>query len=310
MNSEADYEEVIRDYASMLDNGTENDVKIVLQDGEIMANKDVLMIRSSYFSSMLSSNKNYVESNSGVIKFEYAKKAIMYRIIFYLFTGRKDLQNLKIEQLVEMLTLTKMMLIEKLSSGIEGYLKLLLAKKEILVDNVLLGFKICHEYNLDNLIKPFIHAINSKVFETSSIEIFKDLSVEMIKTLFLTNGEDTETPIITQLRLIKFAVWYSRNFKLIQDEDKMKILKTFDITKFTETELVVVRKCKLFTNAEVDERFLALVKNIRKQKKDLQNWVTDFEKKLTDTPNERKSDLVQRISNLRKEVANRKTSFD
>ena len=90
----------------------------------------------------------------------------------------------------------------------------------------------------------------------------------------------------------------------------MKILKTFDITKFTETELVVVRKCKLFTNAEVDERFLALVKNIRKQKKDLQNWVTDFEKKLTDTPNERKSDLVQRISNLRKEVANRKTSFD
>ena len=175
---------------------------------------------------------------------------------------------------------------------------------------MLLGFKICHEYNLDNLIKPFIHAINSKVFETSSIEIFKDLSVEMIKTLFLTNGEDTETPIITQLRLIKFAVWYSRNFKLIQDEDKMKILKTFDITKFTETELVVVRKCKLFTNAEVDERFLALVKNIRKQKKDLQNWVTDFEKKLTDTPNERKSDLVQRISNLRKEVANRKTSFD
>ena len=67
MSVQEDLKEVINDFASMLENGTSNDVTILLEDGEIKANKDVLMARSSYFSSMLNIDYNYVESQSGVV---------------------------------------------------------------------------------------------------------------------------------------------------------------------------------------------------------------------------------------------------
>ena len=39
----------VSDIMAMITNGTSNDVKIVLKDGEISANKDVLSARSNYF---------------------------------------------------------------------------------------------------------------------------------------------------------------------------------------------------------------------------------------------------------------------
>ena len=42
------------DIMAMVTSGTLNDVKIVLEDGEIMANKDVLSARSDYFATMFS----------------------------------------------------------------------------------------------------------------------------------------------------------------------------------------------------------------------------------------------------------------
>ena len=81
MSVQGDFNEVINDYLSMLENGTSNDVTILLEDGEMKANKVVLIARSSYFSSMLKDDNNYVESQSGVINLNYVKKAVMQGII-------------------------------------------------------------------------------------------------------------------------------------------------------------------------------------------------------------------------------------
>ena len=67
------YKEVVNDLVSMLENGTSNDVTITLMDGEIKANKDVLMTRSNYFSSMLRNDSKYVESQSGIVNMSYVK---------------------------------------------------------------------------------------------------------------------------------------------------------------------------------------------------------------------------------------------
>ena len=96
----------------------------------------------------------------------------------------------------------------------------------------------------------------------------------------------------------------------MKDEDKREILETFDLTKLTEDKLLGVRKWNLFTNDEVDKSLVAIIKRLRDEKKDLQNWVTELEMKLSDKPNELKSDLLQRISRLKKEVADRRSSFD
>ena len=47
----------ISDIMKMISSGTSNDVKIVVEDGEILANKDVLSVRSDYFATMFSNNK-------------------------------------------------------------------------------------------------------------------------------------------------------------------------------------------------------------------------------------------------------------
>lgn len=46
-------QDVVRDIVSMLENGTSNDIKILLLDGSLKVNKDILMARSSYFKSLL-----------------------------------------------------------------------------------------------------------------------------------------------------------------------------------------------------------------------------------------------------------------
>ena len=48
----------ISDIMKMITSGTSNDVKIVVEDGEILANKDVLSARSDYFATMFSNNSN------------------------------------------------------------------------------------------------------------------------------------------------------------------------------------------------------------------------------------------------------------
>ena len=53
-------ERFISNMTAMLTNGTTNDVKIVLNDGEIFANKDVLSAGSDYFATMFSNKETQV----------------------------------------------------------------------------------------------------------------------------------------------------------------------------------------------------------------------------------------------------------
>ena len=312
MSVQGDFNEVINDFLSMLENGTSNDVTILLEDGEMKANKDVLIARPIYFSSMLKDDNNYVESQSGVINLNYVKKAVMHGIVYYLFAGQIDFKTFNIEELVEMMTLTKMMSIDKLSLGIEDHLRSILGKEEMLLRDVLKGFVLAHRFNIDYMIEPFVNAIHKNLdYEmTVPLVFFEHLNVDVIKTLFLTVDDKAQTAATSQLRLLRFYVWYSRNSQLMKDEDKREILGTFDLAKFTEDQLLRIRNLGLFTNAEVDGSLIAIIKRLRNEKKEFQDWVIELEKKLCGKPNELKSDLLQRITRLKKDVADRRSSFD
>ena len=83
--------ELIRDLLNMVKGGSTNDVKIILEDGEISANKDILIARSDYFATMLSnSNKNqFVEGRTNSVDLSFCSKVVMEKIINYLFSGRQ-----------------------------------------------------------------------------------------------------------------------------------------------------------------------------------------------------------------------------
>ena len=105
---------------------------------------------------------------SGVVNLNYAKKAVMHGIIYYLFAGQIDYKNFTIEQLVEMLTHTRMMSIDKLSLGIENHLTSILGKKELLVGDMLKGFVLARRFNIDYMIKPFVNATQWAVTHMST----------------------------------------------------------------------------------------------------------------------------------------------
>ena len=72
------------DFLKRLSRGSFNDVKILLEDGEILANKDVLSARCDYFATCFS-HKNQLIGKTGTLDMSHCGKRVMHKIIHYLF---------------------------------------------------------------------------------------------------------------------------------------------------------------------------------------------------------------------------------
>ena len=107
----------------MITSGTSNDVRILLEDGEILANKDVLCARSDYFSTMFSNNNQvrFVEGETNKVDMSHCSKVIMEKIIKYFFSGDMILHDLCLPDLVKMLNMTSMMMMDDTHSFIKDY---------------------------------------------------------------------------------------------------------------------------------------------------------------------------------------------
>ena len=73
----------VEDILLLLRNGSFNDIRIILEDGEITANKDVLATRCEYFATMLSNNEvKFIEGETNSVDFSYcSSKVVMDKII-------------------------------------------------------------------------------------------------------------------------------------------------------------------------------------------------------------------------------------
>ena len=111
------------DIMAMVTSGTSNDVKIVLEDGEIMANKDVLIARSDYFATMFSNYKDvkFVEGETNKVDMGHCSKVVMEKIIKYLFSGDMKLHDLTLPDLLKMLNITSMMMMHDIYADVKEY---------------------------------------------------------------------------------------------------------------------------------------------------------------------------------------------
>ena len=110
------------DIMKMMTKGTSNDVKIVLEDGEIHANKDVLCARSDYFATMLSNEEvKFMEGETKRVDMNYCSKIIMEKIIKYLFSGDMTLHDISLPNLVKMMNITSMMMLEDVYDDVKDY---------------------------------------------------------------------------------------------------------------------------------------------------------------------------------------------
>ena len=102
-------ERLARDLVAYLQDPEFSDVKIICSDGgEILANKSILGMRSEYFRCMFSANNNFVESQAGTVKLPYSK-AVVDKIILYLYSGEMDCEDLALRPMLDLLQLFDLM---------------------------------------------------------------------------------------------------------------------------------------------------------------------------------------------------------
>ena len=116
------YEKLAKDMLTMLKDGSSNDVKIILDDGELSANKDVLAARCDYFAATFRYNNNN-NKESGDIRIKDCSKKVMERIVEFLFTGVLKFKDLDLHSLMSLADqIRKLVLGVDLEKSVEKFL--------------------------------------------------------------------------------------------------------------------------------------------------------------------------------------------
>ena len=276
----------------MLSEGSSNDVRIILSDGEIMANKDVLAAQSEYFAANFRF-KEKAEEGSDHIDITDCSKEVMERIIKYLFTGSIKFKDLGLLQLLELLNqVRKMLLKSDLKDLVESYIKYDLFDELI---NAFIKFEFIEFKTLEKLnnsvhldiigglnyvdrfvienVNPYFLAgsfvlLPSIAQDNGTLSAFTTLPYKIVKDLFsvcLEKGEKLKNkPLSTpkayaynsaQLRCLLAWLNQNQNEDSCQEDKKSVLAETIDLDSLPAADLFkLVKPSGLFPDDEVDRR--------------------------------------------------------
>ena len=144
-----DKDTLAKDLLKMLEKGSQHDVLIKLSDGVMNANKDILRARSDYFDTMFS-NDNFVEGETNTVDMSHCSKAVMERIIKFLFSGIVTFKDISLAQFLELSYMSEMMLFDKLHDKVEDICadKVCDARKDVhFFCELIQGLELADKYN-------------------------------------------------------------------------------------------------------------------------------------------------------------------
>jgi len=204
--------DVIADLLRVLKQGSQNDIKIICQDGEIFANKDILCLRSEYFRVMFSCDME--EALNGVVNMKHTHKRAMMMVIEYIFTGQlktkwDESDELFIQTFLEILNTSRVMMLDKLCSQLEIFFADKLPDKISNLDDLVQGWILVEKYQLDAVREIFLRhvVINLKQIIERRIMVFLDLPGRLIKEIILFDKVKTEE----DEKWKAFEFWLSHN---------------------------------------------------------------------------------------------------
>ena len=292
----------------MLSEGSSNDVRIILSDGEITANKDVLAAQCEYFAAIFRWKENN-EVGSDHIDCRDCSKEVMERILKYLFTGSIKFKDLGLLQLMELLNqMRKMLLKGDLQDIIKSYIgdeskNLVLAyfkelqqlkqlnlsihskhKDKRCIDFVR-GLEYADRFVMDgdiklSIIKGFLMTLPKIAIDQEAISAFSTFPCHLVEELFSefkktrtgpnnSSKEIKTLPIFTSAQFKCLLAWFNQNKDICQ-EDKKKILDKIDLDLLPAADLFqLVKPSGLFPDDEVDKRIVECLHERDKLKKKL-----------------------------------------
>ena len=198
------------DILAMITSGTSNDVNILLEDGEILANKDVLCARSDYFATMFSNNKDnqvkFVEGETNKVNMVHCTKVIMQKIINYLFSGDMSIHDLNLPDIVKMMNMTSMMMLDDLHSFIKDYVLCSIPESGVncaYLPDLVNGLMMAENFGQDEIREAIVQELFMSLKDVPHIpdvvqnsDAFKMLPANLVKRILLyeefTESEDED----------------------------------------------------------------------------------------------------------------------
>ena len=251
-----DETEVIKDLLDHLQDPEFNDVTIEASDGKVSANRTILSVRSLYFRSMLSANNNFVESSTGQVKLPYPK-AVIEKVVFYIYSGRMDCADMDLRLLLDLLELLNLMNLPSKYSKVEAFTLQNITAGKYPLSDCLRSLEDSSKMVLQSVGETLLSHLGQNFLNISSAVEVGELSEAMISRL-LEEQKEEETQTIH--RLETFLTWLSVNS--MEEEKKDEVLQTLDFEHFTQKELTsVVRKSGLYDIDMIMERIDELFEN-------------------------------------------------
>ena len=259
-------------------NSSGNDIKIILKDGEIFANKGILMARCDYFKTMFHNEYQFKEGETNSVDMRHCSKVVMKKIIIYLFSGKMKLDDISFPDGIRLLNMARLMMMGDLCDEIDTYLlrRLPVIRHEENVcqlPELLEGLVLIEQFKLDYfkadsgiLIDIFLRLEEAITIPEIVLkaDVFKSFPESLLKDILMLHIDPRWSNIFfrdfTKARYNAFTFWFSDN-KECSEETKKKIVDSFDLSKFSGKELVTnVRKSGFFSDDQIEQGLLKIIK--------------------------------------------------
>merc|ERR1719450_281581 len=173
----------------------------------------------------------------------------MEGLIQFLFTGKLDLDNFDILQLLEMMNLAQFMFLSNLFKDLESYIEEKLFKLVSTADIAFRGLSLIYKFNFIQFKSSFLSKTASILdlgdnWKTDGGAAFLLLTSNIVKDIM-------DWPASSQIAKLKaFVFWFNGSFASCTADEKELILQSFfDLDKFTAKELVdYVRKTEFYAD--------------------------------------------------------------
>ena len=269
-------EKFLEDIFHLLKSGKmTNSIRIVLEDGEIFANKDVLSARCEYFASMFSNEFKFIEEETKSVDMSYCSRVVMEKIIDYLFSGEMRFNDLNLDQLLKLMNMASLILLDDVFVNVENFIIGWLPGSGVncaFLPKLISGLMLAEQFKLDavkDLIKLELHESLKDIPHIPDVVedslSFKFLPYSLMKDILLYEKEEFSDIMIikdstpsTRQKFDAFMFWLSENDCSV--EEKEDIVGSFNFDDFTAEELLTeVRLSGLYSISMVCSKALEII---------------------------------------------------
>ena len=221
------------------------DIKIEVSGGELAANKTVLSMTCEFFRQLF----NLLESSTGLIKLPYPK-AVVEKVIIYLYSGEMDCDDLGLGSLLDLLEFLEVTKLTEELKQVETFTAEKIEARKFCCLECLNNLNKCSLIRLESIEDTLMDYLGIHLKGLCEREEVGLLSQAMLIRLI---REKTNSSCLTIFRFKTFLTWLTANS--MEAERKREVVEMFDFTHFSVGDLASdVRKSSLYPTDKIIRR--------------------------------------------------------